>query len=353
MRSTIRQVAVHAGVSPMTVSNVLRNRIEKMSEETRLRVLQAIHDLDYMPVRTAAQNRHIQTNAIGVVFLWDMEGTVSYPTFFGMCQRARRLDYDLTVFLRSEPDWVKPGTEAQFLDRRCDGFIFVGDNRREISEVLISHQIPVVECFSVQPAPGAAGVLSDNASGMRQAVRHLVEMGHQRIAHLAGPSIKTEAFERREAFREAMRENGLADYADCIVQADTWGDFWGLGKDDPGVLTKPYADIVLQLVTEKEVTAVVCANDLFALSLWRMAEEKGLRVPTDLSIIGMDNITEGALRGLTSIAQPFEQIGCAAVDAIIALLGGHNAAEASRFLPVELISRASVTVPRKSPEVVT
>ena len=185
MRSSIRQVAARAGVSPMTVSNVLRDRADKMGEETRQRVLQAIHDLDYVPVRAAAQNRHVTTNAIGVVFLWKMEAAVSYPTFFGMCHRARELDHDLTVFLRSEPDWVKPGTEAQFLDRRCDGFIFVGDKQRTISEVLIRHRIPVAECFSVYPSPGAARILSDNASGMHQAVRHLAERGHRRIAHLA------------------------------------------------------------------------------------------------------------------------------------------------------------------------
>ena len=326
----------------MTVSNVLRNRTDKMGEETRHRVLQAIHALDYIPVRAAAQNRHVMTHAIGVVFLWQIEGVVSYPTFFGMCDRARQLDHDLTIFLRSEPDWVKPGTEAQFLDRRCDGFIFVGDNRREISEVLIRHHVPVVECFSVHPAPGAARILSDNASGMRQTVRHLAEMGHRRIGHLAGPCDNTEAVERRAGFRDAMCENDLSGHADCIVQADTWGDRWGFGKEDDGRLTRPFVEAVLK----EDVTAVVCANDPFALALWRAAEEKGLRVPQDLSITGMDNITEGALRGLTSVAQPFEQIGQSAVNAIIALLEGADAAEVSRVLPVELIQRASVAPPR-------
>jgi len=342
MRSSIRQVAERAGVSAMTVSNVLRSRTEKMSEATRQRVLQAIHDLDYVPVRTAAQNRHVMTHAIGVVFLWEIEGVVSYPTFFGMCHRARRLDYDLTVFLRSESDWVKPGTEASFLDRRCDGFIFVGDNRREVSEVLIRHRVPVVECFSVCPPPGAARVLSDNACGMRRAVRHLAERGHRHIAHLAGPADNTEAVERRVGFQGAMRESGLPGHADCIVQADTWGDRWGFSKEDDGLLTRPFVEAVLK----EDVTAVVCANDLFALALWRMAEERGLRVPEDLSITGMDDITQGALRGLTSVAQSFEQIGHAAVDAVIALLGGADAADVSRVLPVELVERASVAAPR-------
>ena len=330
----------------MTVSNVLRNHSEKMSEETRRRVLQAVHDLDYIPVRTAAQNRHVTTNAIGVVFVQEMEGAVGYPTFFGMCNRARALDHDLTIFLRSEPDWVTPGSEAQFLDRRCDGFVFVGDNWHGISEVLIRHKVPVVECFSVSPPPGVARVLGDNELGMSLAVRHLVEKGHQRIAHLAGASVNREAAVRRAAFQAAMRTEGLPGHADCIVQAEQWGDLWGFGKGDEGLLTRPYAAAVVKLVRDEGVTAVVCANDLFALALWRMAEEMGLRVPEDLSIIGVDNIVEGALRGLTSIAQPFEQIGHAAVNAVIALLDGADAESASRVLPVELVKRRSVAPPR-------
>ena len=330
----------------MTVSNVLRDRTDRMGEATRRRVLQAIHDLDYVPVRTAAQNRHVTTHALGVVFFQELDANVGYPTFFGMCSRARQLDHDLTVFLRSEPDWVKPGTEAQFLDRRCDGFVFVGGSRREISEVLIRNRIPVVECFSVSPPPGAAHIVSDNAGGMRLAVRHLAGMGHARIAHLAGARANSEAAERREGFRCAVRELGLPDRAGWTVQADTWGDLWGFDKNDAGVLTRPAVEAVLELVAGEGVTAVVCANDLFALALWRMAEERGLRVPEDLSITGVDNINEGALRGLTSIAQPFARIGHAAIDAIIALLGGGDAAEVSRVLPVELIDRRSVAAPR-------
>jgi len=208
---------------------------------------------------------------------------------------------------------------------------------------LIRHAVPVVECFSVHPTPGAVRITSDNAMAMRLAVGHLVGMGHRRIAHLAGPSIGAEGDERRQGFSDAMRESGLTCHADCVVQVDTWGEFWGVGGDD-GQLAHPPVEAVLA----QDVTAVVCANDLFALALWRGAEEKGLRVPEDLSITGMDNILEGKLRGLTSVAQPFEQIGHAAVDAIIALLKGAGAAEASRVLPVELIERASVAAPKRT-----
>ena len=217
----------------MTVSNVLRNRTAKTADETRRRVLEAVRDLNYVPVRTAAQNRHVATNAIGVVFVQEIEGAVGYPTFFGMCRRARELDYDLTIFLRSEPDWLQPGTEAQFLDRRCDGFIFVGDNRREVSEALVRHQVPVVECFSVHPPPGVASVLGDNASGMRQAVRHLAALGHTRIVHLAGASVNREAAVRCEGFCAAMYECGLPCGPDSVVQGEQWGRPLGLRQRRP------------------------------------------------------------------------------------------------------------------------
>ncbi len=325
----------------MTVSNVIRDRAGQMGEETRVRVLAAIHALDYVPVRTAAQNRHVATNAIGVVFLQEMQGAVGYPTFLGMCSRAKQTDHDLTIFLRSEPDWVKPGTEAQFLDRRCDGFIFVGENRPEISEALVRHRVPVVECYSVNPPAGVARVLGDNADGMHKAVKHLVSLGHQRIAHIAGPQDDLEAVERREGFREAMQRAGLPAYADCIMQADSWGDFWGLGAGNDGAETRPVAEAALKL----DVTAVVCANDLFALALWRLAEEQGLCVPQDLSIIGVDNIVEGMHRGLTSVALPFEQIGRTAVDALLVLLEGGKETDASAVLPTELVQRRSTARP--------
>ncbi|MEO7900611.1 MAG: LacI family DNA-binding transcriptional regulator [Capsulimonas sp.] len=345
LRASIRQVAEAAGVSPMTVSNVLRGRTDLVVEKTRERVLQAARNLNYVPVRTAAQNRHIRTNAIGVVFLHSHrpDGPVGYPTFLGMYSRARELDHDLTIFLRSEPDWVKPGTEAQFLDRRCDGFIFVGSNRPEITEKLFENKVPVVECYSVAPSPGAARVLSDNADGMRQAVMHLAQLGHERIAHIAGPQVNMEARERLSGFRAAMQERFGADYHDYVVLANTWGRIMRFDNayGDIDEITRPAIEAILSI----GVTAVVCANDLLALALWRLAEERGLRVPQDLSIIGVDNIMQSQYQGLSSISTPFEQIGQAAVDAIMAIEKGVSTAEASRVLPVELIQRSSVSVP--------
>ena len=177
-----------------------------MVGETRRRVLEAIHELGYVPVRSSMQNRHVRTNCLGLVFIQSTQGAVGYPTFLGMCERAMQVDYDSTMLLRSEPDWVKPGVASQFLDRRCDGFIFIGDGRREITEALVRNAIPVVECCSVTPSPGVATVLGDNFSAMHQAVSLLVSLGHERIAHLAGSAHSGEANERLSGFRARMLE---------------------------------------------------------------------------------------------------------------------------------------------------
>ncbi|BDI28784.1 LacI family transcriptional regulator [Capsulimonas corticalis] len=345
MRASIRQVAQAAGVSPMTVSNVLRGRTDIVVEQTRERVLQAARDLNYVPVRTSTQNRHVRTNAIGVVFLHSHrpDGPIGYPTFLGMYDRARELDHDLTIFLRAEPDWVKPGTEAQFLDRRCDGFIFVGSNRPEITTALTENKVPSVECYSVAPAPGAARVVADNAGGIRQAVMHLANHGHKRIAHIAGPQWNLEAQERLKGFRAAMQEQFGPDCWDCVIHAETWGQIQRFHNANGAVddVTLPIVEAALAT----GATAFVCANDLLALALWQFAEDRGLRIPRDLSIIGVDNILQADYQGLTSIDIPFEEIGRAAVDAVLALEKGDSTGEASRILPVELIPRSSVTVP--------
>jgi LacI family transcriptional regulator len=328
----------------MTVTNVLRHR-GRVTEATQQRVLQAIAELNYIPVRPVMQNRHITTNALGVVFLHSMQGAVGYPTFLGMLEQARAHDHDLNIVLRSKPDWVQPGVEVQFLDRRCDGYILVGEYRPELSSALVRHNIPVVECYSTTPPEGVASVAADNVQAMRLAVAHLVGLGHRRIAHIAGPQSVSEARVRRDAFCAAIREQLGQDGTEFIVQADSWGDLWGFDYlDDPGDVTRPLADAVLAL----DVTAAVCSNDLFALALWKRAEQRGLRVPEDISLIGMDNITETARKGLTTIAQPFHEIGVAAVDTLLSLIRGADSKAVSRLLPITLIERRSIApAPKK------
>lgn len=335
-RASIHHVAARAGVSPMTVSNVIRNRTDQMGEETRRRVLEAIKDLDYVPVRTTMQNRHVETRVIGVVFNHDLKGFVGHFTFDGMTDRAKEIDYDLLMFLRPIPEWIRPGTANQFLDRRCDGFIFVGSPAAGLTESLIKHGIPVVECFNYTDVPGSAYVVPDNASAMAMAVHYLYSKGHRRIAHLGGPVESTEANVRCESFLRTVSELGIPECRDCCIQAGDW--FVDNYTEESFAGPKAVCDQIL----DWKPTAVVCANDFLALGLWSAAEKRGMRVPKDLSITGMDNTNNSVARGLTTIKIAFEVIGRTAMDAIAGILRGESPSEVTRQIPVEIVERSTV-----------
>lgn len=342
MRASLRQIADRAGVSTQTVSNVLNNRAGRMSQETRERVQCAIEDLNYIPIpRPAMQNRHVETHSIGVAFmddqkfLQDVRERLGLYTFAGMRDQAKQHQYDLLLLFHSRPEWLETGAESRFLDRRYDGIIFVGQCPRPMLDALVLHRFPTVVCYSPDLPEGIAGVLVDNRAAMRLAVEHLIAHGHKRIAYMAGPHWSKEAGERRDLYCEAMLERGRPKCARRIVQGDTWG-----GNPTE---TQSLAEAILDM----EVTAVVCGNDFLALDLWQVAEAQGVRVPQDLSLIGMDNLEESMERGLTSIVNPFYQIGCQAIDSLLCLIRGGEVREACRRIPVELVSRSSVGPPEQ------
>ena len=133
MRPSIRQVAALAGVSHVTVVNILRGRDSRASAETRERVLAAARELNYVPIaQPASQRRHIETRIIGIVLdQFDIdESALGLSTFRGLREGAVEHNYDLLTLCRNEPNWMLGGEELQFLDRRCDGFIFVGPYKR-------------------------------------------------------------------------------------------------------------------------------------------------------------------------------------------------------------------------------
>src|SRR5262249_52533470 len=136
---------------------------------------------------------------------------------------CRERDYNLTIILRSAPDWLHSETAAQFLDRNCDGFILVGRGDSPIAPMLVAHDLAVVECYNGKEPTDVSYVLPDSVAAMRLAVERLVALGHRRIAHLGGPVWNTEATLRRESFRQALRDHGLHEGAEQIVQGDEWG----------------------------------------------------------------------------------------------------------------------------------
>lgn len=330
-RSSIRDVAERAGVSAVTVSNVLRGRSSRASVETRDRVLAAARALNYVPVaQPATQSRKTRTQVIGLIFdqvsIKDMWG---FPTFLGLQAAGVEHGYDLLTVLRAQPEWMPEAEDIRFLDRRTDGFIFVVPlDRYAVLETLVQHDIPAVACFTNEAPAGVAIVMLDNAEAMRLTVNHLIDHGHRRIL-FANRNIERGDFRQRsEGYHEAMKKAGLEP---LVLE--------GVDLDDnscPGLL---------ETIRQHGVTAVACSSDATALQVWGIARAKGWNVPQDLSITGMDDLPEVAGLGLTTVRFSCEEIGLAAVEAIMRMGQGATAAECSKSVPVELVVRQSVAAP--------
>ena len=355
MRASIAQVARHANVSPMTVSRVARGRKNQVSPETYERVMNAMRELNYVPMRTSFQNRHVETSTIGYV-PHDLDvphNLIDSMTLEGICKAARAHGYDMLLMLRDEADWAANRQIVRFLDRRSDGFIILSPRCGEWSdlfEVLIEQNVPVVVCYRRDVPEGMAWIDPDNEEVERLAVGHLAQHGHCRLALLVNPSAHHKAQEI-----EVVERAGEHDHFDDIERERFFKGFVGKLCGAQG-----QADIVraldsnwqlfpdtVEFLLSRGITGVICGDNV-AMQLWDMAEKVGLKVPDDFSIVGVDNIAEAAQRGLTSVAFGYDEVGRLAVEAWMGLQRGEAAGDCCKVVPVRLIERASVSEPRSS-----
>jgi DNA-binding LacI/PurR family transcriptional regulator len=330
VRVSLQHIAQRAGVSRVTASNVVRGRHAQMSAATRERVLAAMKELQYVPVPPPSlQSRHVDTRIIGLVF--DdvfIEDRWGLAAFRGMRERGEEIGYDLLTLLRSPDRWVLDRQELRFLDRRSDGFIFVVPlNRQALFDTLVRYKIPVATCFTADAPEGVATVTLDNEGSMRRATEYLIERGHKRIVHLSGGDVRTDFRSRRTGYELAMAEGGLTAR---VVTIDRYcGAKWKSEFND-------------MLRKKLRPTAIVAYNDGSAMIAMQLAQQRGLQIPGDLSITGMDDLPETAALGLTTFRFSSEEVGRRAVDGVVKLLGGADSREASSVVPVDMVERSSV-----------
>lgn len=328
----MRQIALEAGVSGVTVSNVLRGVENRASVETRERVLQAAQKLNYIPVKPpTTQNYRMETQV--VTFVPEQDGARYYEldlfTYQGVMEGAFEHDYSVMTMVHRRRDRQSEREWLRYLDRSSDGFIFTASSQApwtQILDLVAQNQVPTVVCYKRDVPPGVAWVDVDNGGAMRQAIEHLVARGHTRIGFVAGPSDNFNATEREREWHAAINEYELD--GDLVVQGGS-----NENAHNNGALTA---------LTELGVTAAVCFNDMLAVALWDAIEARGGSVPHDMSIIGMDNRLMAQTRGLSSISHSFVDVGRLAMEAWVELKNGADAATCSRLAPAQLVVRDSV-----------
>ncbi|UBV44219.1 LacI family transcriptional regulator (plasmid) [Deinococcus taeanensis] len=326
---TLADVAREAGVSKMTVSNVINNK-PGMSEDTRQRVRHAIDRTGYVvnPAARALSSKRPRNNLIGV-----LTPQLNWPwvaeLLHGASTTAEAAGLNLAIFTTASNPTLER-ERATLLRTLADGVLLVIPSAEEHS--IFGDSVPVVTLGG----HGQHTVQVDNYTGGYLATKHLIDLGHTRVAHLAGQNDDTplrDATDRQAGYHAALLDAGLP-VPDAYVQKGE------------------YAEDVAERVTRtlltlpEPPTAIFAANDLSAIGALRAAAALGRRVPQDLSIVGFDDIHAAAVTDppLTTVRQPLEEMGQAAARLLIHLTRNEPTDSHVRF-PATLVVRGSTAPP--------
>jgi LacI family transcriptional regulator len=314
-RPTILDVAAASGVSKSTVSNVMRGATG-VSAQTRSRVLAAVESLGYRPNAAARNLVQRRTNLLGVV-VWDLANAFDAELVKRIEQHAAAGGYTTVVCNTGGHPELEASRIDALLEQRVDGLAlldFTGD--RAVLSRLLADRVPVVmvSCW----ADYADCVAVDDQAGIELAVRHLADLGHERIGYVDQPSMEaTTRRGRAEAFERALERRGLVR--------------WLFDEEDV-------------TIAPDGPTALVAATDHIAVRLISRLEATGLSVPGDVSLVGFDGIPIGALAriALTTVAQPADELARQAVALLRNRIDrGHEAAPEQHRLAPQLIVRGS------------
>ena len=325
-------VAALAGVSHQTVSRVLNDH-PSVLPATRQRVLDAIAQLGY---RRNLAARALVTRRSGTIGVLSSGSALFGPTSTLIAVERAARDAGLFVSVATLPEWDAgdvAGVLEHFMAEGVDGVVVVAAHDEAVEAVrAFGTPVPVVMVGPVDlPAP-LRTVAVDQYQGGRQAVRHLLDLGHHQVVHLAGPLDWLDARRRIEGWRDELAAAG--------VEA---------GEPIPGDWSadRGYA-VGRELVGQHDLpTAVFAANDQLALGLLHAFAEAGVRVPDDVSVVGFDDVDGSAhfFPPLTTVRQEFAALGERCLQVLLAAIAGEDG-PASRLIATSVVVRASSGPPR-------
>jgi DNA-binding LacI/PurR family transcriptional regulator len=321
----IRDVARGAGVSYQTVSRVL-NDSPAIRPGTRERVLQVIGELGYRPNPAA---RALVTSRSKIIGVLSSQSALYGPTTsiqaIEVAARAAGYRLSVTSIGTSDSDSIRSGLEF-LLSQSIEALVILAPQVGVFDAIReLSIGVPFVTLEATGLDPGR-GISVDQTRGARLAVRHLLELGHTEIVHIAGPSDWLEAQARFDGYRSELLSAGLTPRAQVV--GDWTAEFgYRAGRE---------------LLARRDFTAVFCGNDQMALGFLHACREAGVDVPGQLSVVGFDDTPESEhfAPALTTVRQNFVEIGNRAIALLLAELGGATEPEHKPIAP-ELIVRAS------------
>jgi LacI family transcriptional regulator len=326
---TIRDVAKRAGVSTATVSHVI-NGTRFVSDELKQSVISAMEELGFRRNALAGALRSGQTHTIGLI-LPDSLNTFFSELGHGIEQAAFPQGYHLILY-NSDNDLEKENLYIDFLiEKQVDGII-LDTEEKDINALRarIPKSMPTVLIDRDFEGNNFDFILSDNIQGGYTATKHLIELGHKRIACIIGAEHMKSSYDRMQGFKAAMNEAGLPVDPELILP----GDFH---------LASGYTSGLKLFRQQHLPTAVFAFNDMMAIGVQRAAVELGLHVPDDISLIGFDNIELGIYTcpALTTVAQSKTEIGQKTIQQMIERMVDMTLPAVRELVPTHLVIRES------------
>jgi DNA-binding LacI/PurR family transcriptional regulator len=324
-------VAKLAGVSHQTVSRVI-NGSERVAGATRERVNAAMRELDYQPSVIARALKTGRSRTIGVIsFATNLYGPAS--TLFAIERAAHAADYFTSIVSLPELNEESLSWAIERLRRLpVDGILVIAPQRTAVQAVgSLSPGIPLVAVEAGPEDRSRSVVAVDQFGGGVLATRHLLELGHRTVFHVAGPPDWQEAELRLAGWRSAREQAGRPAPEPL---AGDWSPEVGY-------------ELGGQLAPDRELTAIFVANDQMALGVLRALQEEGRRVPEDVSVVGFDGIPEGGffMPPLTTVWQDFTAMGSRGFEVLLAEMEGEPGEAHHEVIQPELIVRASTARP--------
>jgi DNA-binding LacI/PurR family transcriptional regulator len=335
MMSTLKEVARLAQVDPSTVSRVLNNDQNlNVRAETRARILDAVKKLNYKPNGIARSLRLRTSNTFGVL-VPDIANPFFPEIIKGAEAAASAQGYHLILCNTNEDKDKEKAFLRVFSEKRVDGLIIA---TASITDEVIDQLDQEGKCYVLinRATRATLGryVLVDNVMGALEAVEHLIDLGHRKIAFLSGPLYTQTALGRLEGYRSALQKRKIPFDLKVIRE--------GRYYEEDG-----YTNMLDILKTDIHPTAVFCANDLMALGALAAIKEAGLSVPADISLVGFDDIpqVQRCDPPLTTVRVPLYQMGHIAVEMLLKIVRKEPLDQDKVLLNPELVTRRSTALP--------
>jgi DNA-binding LacI/PurR family transcriptional regulator len=336
-RVTLKFLAEYLELSPTTVSVVITGSplASTIAKQTQARIWDAVHRFQYRPNLFARYLQAKRTYSIAVL-VPEIGDQFSAMLIRGIESKLAEAKFNYFVESHGFAPQEVENYPDLLMDRQVEGMIFINTPLKKAMPV------PVVAISDITNAPGVTRVVIDNYQLVLAAIRHLKDLGHMRMAFFKGPANNGDTEARWAAIIRAAAENGVAVRKELIA---TTGNYF----EAKSMMERGYQAAMTLIQGSREFTAVLAFNDGSAIGAIRAIQDSGLRVPDDISVIGVDDIQLANFTSprLTTIRQPLKEMGAIAASTVLRRIHGEAVPEQTVIQP-EIVVRESTTRARSA-----